>query len=117
MAAAQCKSAPYGIEVLFRERSRTADQNDKMWAMLSDVAKQLDWHGSKLTAAQWKLIFLSGLHRDAGVVPDYSGTGVIPLNISSSSALTVRQMTDLIELIYAYGAEHGVVWRNDEKPN
>jgi hypothetical protein len=112
-AAAQCKSAPYGVEVLFRERKRTHEQNDRMWAMLADVAKQLEWHGQKLTKEQWKLIFLSGLHRDAGIVPDYSGTGVIPLNISSSSSLTVSAMTDMITLIEVYGNQKGVRWKNE----
>jgi len=113
-AAQMCRSWPYGATVTFKERQRSIEQNDRMWAMLSDVAKQLEWHGQKLTKDQWKMVFLSGIHRDAGVVPDFSGTGVIPLNISSRK-LTVPEMTQMIELIFAYGAERGVVWKNEQK--
>lgn len=31
-----------------------------------------------------------------------------------SSRLTKAQMSDLIEWVYAYGAEHGVVWSEPE---
>ena len=39
-----CAAAAGGYEVEFRKQRRTSEQNAKMWAMLSDIAKQTDWH-------------------------------------------------------------------------
>ena len=38
-AANWCRNAPEGTQVEFRERLRTDDQNRKMWASLTDLAR------------------------------------------------------------------------------
>jgi hypothetical protein len=99
--------APAGTRVEFKAAKRTLPQNDRLWAMLSEVAAQLPWHGVKLKAADWKLIFLDALKSELRMVPNIDGTGFINLGRSSSD-LSKQEMTDLIELIAAFGATHGI---------
>ena len=43
-------------EVVIRpyKSKRSLDQNNKMWAMLNDIAAQVIWYGEKLTTIEWK---------------------------------------------------------------
>lgn len=106
---------PYGTRVEFKQTKRTIPQNDRMWAMLTDVAQQLPWHGQRLRADDWKLIFLDALKRELRIVPNLDGTGFVNLGRSSSD-LSKDEMSDLMELISAFGAKHGVVFHDDEAP-
>lgn len=105
-------AAPAGARVEIKAAKRSLPQNDKMWAMLTDVAQQLPWHGKKLRADDWKLIFIDSLKRELYTVPNLDGTGFVTLN-KSSSDLTKNEMGNLIDLIAAFGAEHGVVFGDD----
>jgi hypothetical protein len=95
--------------VIFKTSKRTLPQNDRMWAMLTDVASQVPWHGLKLDTEDWKLLFLDALKRELRMVPNLDGNGFVPLGRSSSD-LTIEEMTDMIELIFKFGAEHGVIF-------
>ena len=99
--------APQGTRLEFKKPKRTIPQNDRLWAMLTDVATQLSWHGVKLGAADWKLIFLDALKRELRMVPNIDGTGFVNLGRSSSD-LSKEEMSDLFALIDAFGAKHGV---------
>lgn len=105
---------PFGTRVEFKQAKRTVDQNSRMWAMLTDVATQLEWHGKRLRADDWKLVFLDGLKRELRIVPNLDGTGFVNLGRSSSD-LSKQEMSDLMELIEAFGAQHGVVFHDAEK--
>ncbi len=101
--------APTGTRLEFKAAQRSIDQNSKMWAMLTEVAQQVDWHGTKLTPDDWKLIFLDGLKRELRIVPNLDGNGFVNLGRSSSD-LSKAEMADLITLIEAWGLQHGVVF-------
>jgi hypothetical protein len=113
-AAAWCLKAPPGCRVEFREAKRTTDQNARMWAMLTEVARQVEWHGLKLSADDWKLIFMSGLNQEMRLVPNIEGTGFVNLG-RSSSALSKAEMGELMDLIEAFGAQHGVVFQDQAR--
>lgn len=98
---------PLGTRIEFKETKRTVPQSDRMWAMLTDVASQLPYHGLKLAPDDWKLIFLDALKREVRMVPNLDGNGFVSLGRSSSD-LSKTEMTDLIELIFEFGARHGV---------
>lgn len=100
-----------GTRVEFKKPRRSLDQNAKMWAMLGDVARQYRWHGVEMNAADWKLVFLDALGREMRIVPNLAGTGFVNL-AQSSSDLSVGEMSDLIEILYAWGADsaHPVTW-------
>lgn len=103
--------APVGTRLTFQAPKRTLDQNARFWAMLTDVATQVPWHGVRLAADDWKLIFLAGLKAEMRIVPNLDGTGFVNLGRSSSD-LSKAEMSDLMELIAAFGAEHGVIFND-----
>lgn len=104
--------AAVGTRVEFKQAKRSDEQNSKLWAMLTEVATQCPWHGVKLAADDWKFVFVDALKRELRVVPNIDGTGFVNLGRSSSD-LSKSEMSDLIELIHAFGAEHGVHFKDD----
>lgn len=101
--------APAGTRIQFNAPKRTIPQNARFFAMLTDVATQLKWHGTTLSVDDWKLIFMEALHREMRIVPNLDNTGFVQLG-RSSSELSVAEMGELMELISAFGANHGVVF-------
>ena len=85
--------------------TRSLDQNARLWAMLSDVARSVVWHGRTLSSDEWKCIFSAALKRQ-DVVPGIDGGFVVMAQ--STSQMTIKEMTDLQELITAFGVDHGV---------
>lgn len=106
-------AAPAGTRIEVKAAKRSMPQNDRMWAMLTEVAQQLPWHGVKLRPDDWKLIFLDALKRELRMVPNLDGTGFINLGRSSSD-LTKSEMSDLIELVFEFGARHGIEFSKDD---
>lgn len=102
-----------GTRVEFKEAKRTTDQNSRLWAMLTEVSQQVAWHGQKLTPDDWKLVFMDALKREMRIVPNLSGNGFVNLGRSSSD-LSKAEFSDLIEIIYAFGAQHGVVFSHEQ---
>lgn len=111
-ASRWARKAPDLCRIEFKAPKRTLPQNDRMWAALTDVAQQCPWHGLKLTPDDWKLIFLDALKREVRLAPNIDGTGFVNLGRSSSD-LSKDEMTDLLELIYAFGVNHGVVFQDE----
>jgi hypothetical protein len=107
------REAPAGYAVTIAEPKRNLEQNARMWAMLSDVAQQVEWYGKRLTAEDWKHVFTASL-RKLEVVPNLDGTGFVALGMSTSR-MSVREMRDLIELMFAFGAERDVEWSDPEQ--
>ena len=105
--------APWGTRVTFQEAKRTTDQNARMWAMLTEVARQVEWDGLKLSADDWKLIFMAALKQELRMVRNLDGTGSVQLGRSSSD-LSVAEMGDLMDLIAAFGAREGVTFAEPE---
>lgn len=112
-AAEWATKAPPLTRIEFKRAKRSIPQNARFWAMLSDIAEQLAWHGVKLTPDDWKLVFLDALKREMRMVPNIDGNGFVNLGRSSSD-LSKDEMTALIELIAAFGAKHGVVFHDSE---
>ena len=85
--------------------TRTIEQNDKMWATLTDISKQVDWYGQKLSPDDWKHVLSASLKKQRAV-PGIDG-GFVVLG-QSTSKMSIDEMSDLIELATAFGAEQGV---------
>lgn len=105
---------PSGTRIEFKEPKRSIPQNDRMWAMLTEIAATVPYHGIKLSADDWKLIFLDALKREVRMVPNLDGTGFVSLGRSSSD-LSKAEFSDLIELIAMFGAQHGVVFADHQE--
>lgn len=101
-------SAPDGYYCIIKGSTRTLEQNDKLWPMLQDVSRQVEWHGHKLSNEEWKDFFTASLKQQK-VVPNMDGTGFVVIGMSTS-VMSKRMFIDLIDLIYAFGSDHGVVW-------
>jgi len=109
LARAWLDKAPDGSVVKFiTEPGRTSDQNAKLWAMLGDVAKQAEHNGQKYTPDTWKMLFMHSLGHETRFEMGLNGEP-FPVGFRSSQ-LGVKQMADLIEWVYKWGAENGVVW-------
>jgi hypothetical protein len=98
------KTAPEGFLVEVKAKTRSLDQNARLWAMLKDVSHQVSWHGRKLSSTDWKHIFSSSLKK-MDVVPNLEGNGFVILGLSTSN-MNIKEMIDLQELISAFGIEH-----------
>lgn len=85
--------------------TRSLEQNARLWAMLDEISKQVDWYGRKLTPHDWKHVFTASLKKQ-DLVPGLDG-GFVVLGLSTSK-MTKAEMCDLQTLMEAFGAERGV---------
>src|SRR3954471_10604962 len=99
--------APSGTRVEFKAERRTLPQNDRMWAMLTDIAAQKEHCGRKYTPDQWKILFMHACGREVQFIPSLDGSTFIPWG-QSSRDLSKGEMSDLIEFMFKWGAENGV---------
>lgn len=104
--------APEGYAVIFKAPNRTDDQNSKLWPMLTDLSRQVEWYGQRLAPHEWKDVLTAGL-RKSKVVPGIDG-GVVILG-QRTSTMSKAEFSELIELIYAFGAERGVQWTDPQE--
>jgi len=109
-AADWVHKAPPGTRVEFRTSKRTLPQNDLLWQRLTEVAEQVVWYGQRLLASDWKDIFTASL-RKARVVPGIDAGSFVPLGMRTSD-MTKAELSDLLELIAAFGSERGVKFRD-----
>jgi hypothetical protein len=100
---------PDGTTVEFRAPRRTLDQNALLWSLLGQISKQIEWYGQKLSSEDWKDIMSASLRR-ARVVPGIDAGTFVPLGMRTSQ-MTKEEISELLELIYAFGAERGVEFR------
>lgn len=97
--------AGHRMLVELKKEARSLEQNSRLWAMLTDISKQVDWYGRKLTEEEWKHVFTAALTKQ-DVVPGING-GFVVLG-KSTSKMTKAEMSDLQTLMEAFGAERGV---------
>ena len=95
------------VEVVLKRPVRTMSQNKKLWPMLSDIKKQVNWYNEPLDSEDWKDMFMSSLNKQRAV-PGIDG-GFVGLS-RRTSKLDKAGFAQLIELIYAFGSERGVAW-------
>lgn len=100
--------AGHRLTLEIRPEKRSDAQNRRLWSMLSDISNQVDWHGYHLTAAEWKDVFTAAIKRTK-VVPGLDGGFVVCGQ--STSQMTRREMSELQQLMEAFGAEHEVAFR------
>ncbi|ARK42633.1 recombination protein NinB [Burkholderia pseudomallei] len=107
LASKACINAPDGYVAEIKPRTRSLDQNAKMWAMLADVSRQVDWYGQKLTSEEWKDVLTAALKKQKAV-PGIDG-GFVVIGARTRN-MTIKEMSELVELMYAFGAERDVKW-------
>ncbi len=98
---------PLRITVSEWRPTRTLEQNDKMWAVLTDLSKQVEWYGEKLSKEDWKTNITAALKgQRTGIGIDHR----VVVYGEPTSKMSIKQMSDVIEAAHAFGAEHNVVW-------
>ena len=110
LAAAQCQLAPTGYVVEIKAPTRTLEQNAKFWAMLNEISAQVVWHGRKLSSEEWKIVFSAALKKQE-VIPGIDG-GFVAMG-QSTSRMTKGELSDLMEIICAFGIEHNVKFNDN----
>lgn len=111
-AASWCARLPLNTRVEFKEPKRSLPQNDKMWACLTEIAAKATHHGIRLSADDWKLLFLDALKREVRMVPNLDGNGFVSLGRSSSD-LGKQEFSDLLELIHMFAASKGIALHDE----
>ena len=106
------ETAPSMSRVEIKAAKRTLPQNDRMWGMLTDIAQQKKHFGKKITTDTWKILFLHAVGNEVKFLQSLDGTEFIPHGHRSSD-LTKEEMSDVIEFMFAWGAENGVVFHDD----
>lgn len=100
--------APADHVMKLAKETRRDIQNRKLWPMLADIQRQVPAMAT-YSADDIKLRFLNALGTEMRFLPTLENEGVFPVGLRSST-LTVGQFSALVELLYAYGAQHGVRW-------
>jgi hypothetical protein len=107
-------TAPTGTRVEFKEAKRSTEQNARMWAMLTDISKQVKHQGRVYSPEDWKCLHMHALGHEVRFLPSLDGQSFVPIGYRSSE-LSKGEMTDLIELMFQWGAEHGVTFHDDRQ--
>jgi hypothetical protein len=104
------KLAPAGCVVTIKPCSRSLDQNAKLHALLSEIAKSVEWGGKKHDPEVWKRLLTAAWLRARGeeieCLPALDGQGV-DFVFKRTSRLTKSEASELIEFIYAWQSENG----------
>lgn len=107
VAAGIVMNAPDGWAVTISEPKRNADQNARMWAMLTDISRAQP-EGRKLTPEDWKCVFMNACGWEVAFLEGLDGR---PFPAGwRTSRMTKRQMANLITYIAEYGDRNGVRW-------
>lgn len=95
-----------------RQEKRSDAQNRRLWAMLTEISDQVDWHGNRLTPKEWKDVFTAALKRQK-VVPGIDG-GFVVVG-AQTSTMTKAEMAELQELMMAFGVQHDVIFQDNQE--
>jgi len=110
-AAKAVQEAPAGYVVEINEPNRTLAENALLHAILTDMARQANWHGQKLPMEVWKRLCMASWLREQGekplMVPALDGHG-FDVIFEKTSKLSKKQCASLIEWVFSFGAELGV---------
>lgn len=107
-------AAEGAVEIIVRpvRSRRTLQQNAKLWSMLGDIARQVQWPVNGvmqyLDSEDWKSLVTAAARHEVRMAAGLTG-GVVMLGVSTRR-MTVAEMGDVIEFMYSFGAERGVVW-------
>lgn len=105
------EEAPDGYAVEVKPVKRTLAQNAKLHALLSDIARYLEWAGKRRDVEVWKRLLTAAWLRARGepleILPAIDGHGV-DIVFRRTSELTKNEMIELIEYIQAWAIDQEV---------
>jgi hypothetical protein len=102
-----------GMVVTIQEPTRTLDQNAALHAALTDIARQIEWHGERMDIEDWKRLLTAAWARaerqPVKLVPALDGNGFDVL-YRRTSRMTKREVSSLLDYLHAWGTEMNVRW-------
>jgi hypothetical protein len=90
-----------------------------MWVMLTDVSTQVraeimvsgQWTRVRRSTGWWKYFFMGMLGQEREMARDPTDPStIVSFDRNSTSDLGKTEFSDLIEVMYAFGARAGVEW-------
>ncbi len=103
------------VKVEEAQPTRTLEQNAKLWAVLTDISRQVKWfvdgREQYLEPEDWKHVLTAGLKKHQRIAQGIEG-GFVILG-TRTSRMTIGEMVELIELAHAFGAQHGVTFHEE----
>lgn len=92
-------------------RQRSLEQNDKLHAVISDIAEQKQWAGKYLDAESWKRLLVSAWCRSQGqsvdIVPAIDGHG-FDVIYRRTSRMSKQEASEFLEYVSAWAIEQGI---------
>ena len=108
LAKAVIDKAPMDAVVTIKEGTRSLDQNAKLWAMLSDIARAKP-EGRAMSPEVWKAAFMAALGHEIIWQPGIDNAPPFPAGFRTSR-MSKGQFADLITFVQEYGDRHGIKW-------
>ena len=98
-------------DVVVKFDTRSIEQNRLMWSILTDLSIQVTWpDGRRMTPTGWKDYF-TGRIEGQEMFPNMEGNGFIIVGRGkSTSDMTIREMSQVIELAQMFGDKQQVKW-------
>lgn len=98
-------------DVVVKFDTRSIEQNRLMWSILTDLSIQVTWpDGRRMTPTGWKDYF-TGHIEGQEMFPNMEGNGFIIVGRGkSTSNMTIREMSQVIELAQMFGDKQQVKW-------
>lgn len=92
--------------------TRSGEQNRLLWSLLNELSAQVEWYGQKLSPEDWKNICTASLTKQSAVCGIDGGLVMIG---ASTSKMDKATFSNLLEVIFAFGAEQGVTFSDATK--
>lgn len=113
MAIQAIRNAPEGFVVEVKQATRSLEENSLLHALITQISRTQEWAGKKHDVETWKRLLVAAWCRVHGsaveILPALDGHGVDIVPVRTSK-LTKKECADLIEYIYAWGADNGIEW-------
>ena len=100
------KSGP--VVVSLGRETRSGEQNNLLWALLTDISNQVTWFDKKHSPEAWKDI-ITGSFKGAEFVPNINGDGFVLLGMRTSK-MDKPTFSALVDYIQAFGADQSIKW-------
>jgi hypothetical protein len=104
-AAQGIVNAGKAVCLTLSDPKRSTAQNSRLWALLTDISRQVDWYGERLTKEEWKTVMTAALRKQRAV-PGIDG-GFVVLS-EKTSEMDKSELSELMALIEAFGAQKDV---------
>ena len=101
------------LELLIRPKRQTRSmlQNSLLHAVLTDIAKQVKWHGQSFDVVTWKRLCMASWLREKNeqpqLIPALDGKG-FDIIFERTSQLNTKDCADFCTWCIAFGDEHNV---------